>query len=102
MGGTQVEEARPLNTDARIAVMSVQIQHIGEAVTRIEAASTGNVPRTEWEQRNIYVDARFMDISQKLAEAQARRAPWWAVVGTGAGIAAVLAFLFDYIPKIVN
>lgn len=100
------DAAHPLNTDARIAVMSVQIQHIGEAVTRIEAASTGNVPRTEWEQRNIYVDSRFADVAQKLAEAQAdvdrRRAPWWAVVGAGAGALAVVAYLFDIIPTIVN
>lgn len=99
---TQHEDASPLNTDARIAVMSVQIQHIGETLGRIELANTGHVPRTEWEQRNTYVDGRFLDISTKLAEAQARKAPWWAVVGAGAGIAAGAAFLFDIIPKLVN
>lgn len=99
---TQHEDAVPLNTDARIAVMSVQITHVLDGMARIEASNAGHVTRSEWEQRNAYSDGRFLDINTKLAEAAARKAPWWAVVGAGAGIAAGAAFLFDIIPKLVN
>ena len=96
----------PLNTDARIAVMSVQIGHISDSLARIELANTGHVPRSEWEQRNTYVDGRLLDLNTKIAEskteAASRRAPWWAIVAAGAGGVAVVAFLFDIIPRIVN
>lgn len=100
------EDMHPLNTEARIAVMSVQIAHIGQTLNRIEQGATHSVPRAEWEQRNTYVDLRFVDAFTKIAsiqnEAASRRAPWWAVIGAGAGAIAVVAYLFDIIPTIVN
>lgn len=114
---SQPDELHPLNTEARIAVMSVQIEHIGKTLERIEAGSTHTVPRAEWEQRNAYVDLRFLDAFAQITkvasdsataiaaiqtEAASRRAPWWAIVGAGAGTLAVIAYLFDIIPAVVN
>lgn len=96
----------PLNAEARIAVMSVQIEHIGETLRRIEANGTHAVARSEWEQRNGYVDGRFAEAFAQMAQlrtdAASRRAPWWTIVAAGAGILAVVAYLFDIIPTIVN
>lgn len=118
------DELQPMNSEARIAVMQVQIGHISQTLDRIEKAGTHAVPRTEWEQRNAYVDSRFAETTSGIAaahlaadtarseaekaaanlraELNARRAPWWAVLGAGAGIVAVIAFLFEYIPRIIN
>lgn len=99
-------DMHPINTEARIAVMSVQIAHIGKTLDRIESGTTHTVPRAEWEQRNAYVDLRFLDAFAQIksieTESAARRAPWWTIVAAGAGMLAVVAYLFDIIPTIVN
>lgn len=111
------EDMHPLNTEARIAVMSVQIAHIGKTLDRIEQGSTHTVPRAEWEQRNAYVDLRLLDafaqiskvnidatagITKINAEIASRRAPWWSVVAAGGAALAIIAYLFNIIPSIVN
>ena len=106
MSAAQQEELHPMTTETRIAVMAVQLNHIGEAVARIETQGAHAVPRSEWEQRNVYVDGRFVDVFAQLAaakqEAAGRRAPWWTIVAAGAGALAVIAYLLDIIPSIVN
>lgn len=90
-------DVRPMNVDAHIAVQTVQLQHMAKSLERIEAKQEASVPRSEWEQRNGYVDGRFQqaaDATRMVAEAvdklekvmQAARAPWWVVLGAGLGI----------------
>jgi hypothetical protein len=93
--GPSTEELRKMDDPTRIAVIGVQIGHISETLTRIENAQVGTVSRTEWEQRNAYSDRRFNEL-------EARRAPWWTIIGAGAGFIAIIAFAFDIIPKIAN
>ena len=111
------EDLRPMSSETQIAVMSIQIGHIGETLQRIEQQGAHAVPRTEWEQRNLYVDSRFVDqgaevvkvrsdcvkeLSDVKAEIASRRAPWWTVVATIGGLLAMVALAIDYIPRIVN
>ena len=100
------EELSPLNDGARIAVMSVQIGHISDTLVRIEAQGAHAVPRHEWEQRNVYVDARFVtqaaEFSKLQSDIASRRAPWWTIVATIGGLAAMLALAVEYLPRIVN
>ena len=111
------EELHPMTSETRIAVMSVQIGHIGETLQRIEQQGAHAVPRTEWEQRNLYVDGRFNVMGADLVKTRAdsaaevaavksdiasRRAPWWTIVATVGGLLAIVALAIDYIPRIVN
>lgn len=100
------EDLHPATTETRIAVMATEIQHISKTLERIEANGAHSVPRAEWEQRNAYVDLRFTEaftqIQSVKQDAAARRAPWWTVIAAGAGALAVIAYLFDIIPTVVN
>lgn len=110
-------EAVPTNTDANIAVMAVEVRYIKESVERIERSAGALVTRTEWETRNRTVDGRFVDafaaiatvradgnvkIAELAADIAKRRAPWWTIVAAAAGSLAVIAYLFDIVPMIVN
>lgn len=86
-----------MNMEAHIAVQTVQMQHMTKSLERIEARQESSVPRSEWEQRNGYVDGRFEQATQAtraVADAldklerviQAARAPWWVILGSGLGI----------------
>jgi hypothetical protein len=112
-----VEELHPMTSETRIAVMSVQIGHIGDTLQRIEAQGAHAVPRTEWEQRNLYVDGRFSGLGTDIvqtrahcveelaivkAEIASRRAPWWTVVATIGGVFATVVLLFEFVPRILN
>lgn len=83
-------------TETNIAVMTAELRHIKEAVDRIEQNTAKNVTRTEWEQRNQFVDGRFSAFEKELA---ARKAPWWSV---GALAISAAAFLVVLIPLIAN
>lgn len=89
---TDSPELMPMNTEANIAVMRSDIQNIKGSLERIEKAGLSNVPRTEWEQHNAYVESRFTAV---LAELAARRAPWWSVAAL---LIAALALADNYIP----
>ena len=106
MSASHHSEAMPVNTDAMIAVMSVEVRNIKEAVERMERHNEANVTRREWEQRNAVVDSRIVDVNAKVAaaevKAESRRAPWWAVVGAGAGTIAIIAYLLDIVPRLLN
>jgi hypothetical protein len=100
------DELYPMNAETRIAVMSVQMGHISETLSRIEQNSLQNVPRTEWEQRNAYVNGKLVEAAQMVSDVKAeiagRRAPWWAVIASIAGATAVVAYLIEIIPRLVN
>jgi len=105
-GGPGPEDLHPATTETRIAVMATEIGHISKTLERIEANGAHAVPRSEWEQRNLYVDGRFLDafaqITAVRTEAASRKAPWWTIVAAGAGALAVIAHLLEIIPSIVN
>jgi hypothetical protein len=91
-------QAVPMNLEAHVAVQTVELRHVREAVERIEAAQGGHVSRTEYEQRNGYVDGQFHATTTKIQavedEMKAQRAPWWVVLGAGlGGVSAVVALL---------
>lgn len=103
-------EAQPMNVDAHIAVQTVHIQHMAKALERIEAAQQASVPRSEWEQRNGYVDGRFQQVTDaNIATAQAvaefkravdaARAPWWVVLGAGLGIVSAVVAVVAVLMK---
>lgn len=100
------DDLHPATTETRIAVMATEIGHISKTLERIEQNGAHAVPRAEWEQRNAYVDLRFLDAFAQIAavkqEAASRRAPWWTIVAAGAGALAVIAYLIDIIPSVVN
>lgn len=114
---SHTEEAVATNTDSQIAVMAVKVEYISAAVERIERNHSDVVLRREWQARNEHVDGRFLDLHTKItnvsaestkgvselrAEMATRRAPWWTIVAAGAGALAVVAYLLDIIPTIVN
>lgn len=106
-----------MDTDTQIAVIATEIRYMGETLKRIETAQSNYVARGEWDTRVIYVDKAMVDLNASIvkakaearaavaevkAEAASRRAPWWTIVAAGAGILAVVAYLFDIVPQIVN
>lgn len=99
-----------MNIDAHMAVQTVQIQHMAKSLERIEAAQQAAVPRSEWEQRNGYVDGRFQQVTDaNVATASAldalkraidaARAPWWVVLGAGLGIVSAVVAVVAVIMK---
>jgi hypothetical protein len=113
----ETEELHPVGMEARVAVMAVQIGHIGETLQRIEFQGRGTVPRPEWEQRNLYVDGRFSDHAIEIAKVRrhcveelaelksdisSRRAPWWTIIASIGGLIAMVALAIEYLPRIVN
>lgn len=99
-------EAVPTNVEASVAVMAVEMRYAREALDRIEKAQQTSVPRTEWEQRNAYVDQRFAAQSEKFAEINqkfataaaeqaARRIPWTAIGAFIVGAGALILSLID-------
>lgn len=98
---TNPTDAMPSNTEANIAVMTVELRYIKEAVSRIESAHTTSVPRTEWEQRNEYINQQLHQIVKESADLKAelasKRAPWWSVLSSFAGAAAVIIVIIQFI-----
>ena len=98
---TEVIEAVPTNTDANIAVMAVELRYIKASVERIEQAHTASVPRTEWEQRNEYVNQQLHALVRENAdlktELASKRAPWWSVLSSIGSAAAVVIVLIQFI-----
>lgn len=103
-------DVMPMSMEAHVAVQTVHIQHMTKALDRIEAAQQASVPRSEWEQRNGYVDGRFQQVTDAnvaltnaLAELKraidAARAPWWVVVGAGTGIVSAVVAVIVLITK---
>jgi hypothetical protein len=83
----KMPEAMPMSVEAHVAVQTVELRHVRESLERIEDQIGLHVTRTEWEQRNGYVDGR-------LNQLEAQRAPWWVVLGAGLGIiSAVVAVI---------
>lgn len=110
MSDQELVDAQPMNTEAHIAVQTVQLQHMAKALDRIEAAQQASVPRSEWEQRNGYVDGRFQQVEvahSALATnveafkraVDAARAPWWVVLGAGLGIVSAVVAVLAVIVK---
>ena len=106
--------AAPVHSDeVGIAVLATKIDHLTDAVGKIEKAlatsTTVHVTRSEWELRNQTVDERFkasQDDRAKLWDEnrriEARKAPWWAVVAAiGSGIA-IIGLALQWVPNIVN
>ena len=81
-----------MSLDAHVAVQTVELRHVREAVERIESSLGGHVTRTEWEQRNGYVDGRFQQL-------EAGRAPWWVVLGSGLGIVSAIVAVMALVIK---
>lgn len=99
-----------MNVDAHIAVQTVQLQHMAKSLDRIEAAQQASVPRSEWEQRNGYVDGRFQQLTDaNLSTAgavdaldrkvDAARAPWWVILGAGLGIVSAAVAVITVIQR---
>ncbi len=77
------------------------------------------VPRGEWEQRNRHVDSRFQEMGREIGtlrvsleaaktsleakvaaseqRAEQRRAPWWAVLSSVAGLISVSLVVINYV-----
>lgn len=92
------QEALPMNLEAHVAVQTVELRHVREAVERIEAAQGAQVSRAEWDQRNGYVDGQFHAMAANIqsveSDMKAQRAPWWVVLGAGlGGVSAIVALL---------
>lgn len=113
--------AVPMSLDAHVAVQTVEMRHMREALERIETSIGFHVTRVEWEQRNGYVDgqfrqhdveignmkkdasAEFADLRKAIADDRARadaaRAPWWVVLGAGLGIVSAIVAVMGVILK---
>lgn len=88
------QEAMPTNMEASMAVMTVELRYVRQAVDEIKNHQASSVPRTEWEQRNAYVDSRFSAITAELAT---RRLPWPTVGAFLTGAIAVALVVIDKI-----
>lgn len=94
-----------MSLDAHVAVQTVELRHVRETLDRIEGQMGSHVSRSEWEQRNGYVDGMFQQVHTEMlsikeqqrqdkAHMESQRAPWWVVLGAGLGIvSAVVAVM---------
>lgn len=98
---------------ATIAVLATKIDHITTSVEEIKSSlatsTTVHVTRSEWELRNQVVDERFITARADSAEHEARiktledkRLPWGTLVAVGVGLVSFTAFVFEWIPRIIN
>lgn len=103
-------EAVPMSLDAHVAVQTVELRHVRETLDRIEGQMGSHVSRTEWEQRNGYVDGRFHQVESEITsvkkqqvddrrQAEAQRAPWWVVLGAGLGIVSAVVAVMALVIK---
>lgn len=60
----------PVTEHVALAVLTSEVRHIKEAVDRIESAASHNLPRSSWEQRNTYVDEKFLQVANMIADAK--------------------------------
>lgn len=90
------QEALPTNMEASVAVMTVELRYVRQAVDEIKSNQQSSVSRNEWEQRNTYVDNRIGAILTELAT---RRLPWPTV---GAFLTGAVAVSLVVIDKVVN
>ena len=90
------QEALPTNMEASVAVMTVELRYVRQAVDEIKNNQASSVSRNEWEQRNTYVDNRLGNIATELAT---RRLPWPTV---GAFLTGALAVGLVIVDKIAN
>lgn len=99
-----------MSLDAHVAVQTVELRHVRETLDRIEGQMGSHVSRTEWEQRNGYVDGRFQQVGAEInglkeqqledrRQAAAQRAPWWVVLGAGLGIVSAVVAVMALIIK---
>ena len=98
---------------ATIAVLATKIDHITAAVeeikTSLATSATVHVTRSEWELRNQVVDERFVTTKADIVEHEARikaledkRLPWGIFIAVGVGLVSLTAFVFEWIPRIIN
>ena len=98
---------------ATIAVLATKIDHITTSVEEIKSAlatsATVHVTRSEWELRNQVVDERFVIAKADSVEHETRikaledkRLPWSILVAVGVGLVSLSAFVFEWIPRIIN
>ena len=98
---------------ATIAVLATKIDHITAAVEEIKSSlatsATVHVTRSEWELHNQVVDERFVTARADLTEQDKRikaleekRLPWGVIIAVGVGLITLAAFVFEWIPKIIN
>lgn len=102
----------PMTEHVALAVLTSEVRHIKEAVDRIESAASQNVPRTSWEQRNIFVDEKFIQVNKDIkdletdtnkaigeiwTELKAKRLPWTSIAAFI--VAAALAF-FEILDRV--
>ena len=98
---------------ATIAVLATKIDHITTSVEEIKSSlatsATVHVMRSEWELRNQVVDERFVITRADSVEHEARiktledkRLPWGTLIAVGVGLVSLAAFVFEWIPRIIN
>ena len=98
---------------ATIAVLATKIDHITTSVEEIKSSlatsATVHVTRSEWALHNQVVDERFVTARADLTEQDKRikaleekRLPWGVIIAVGVGLITLAAFVFEWIPKIIN
>ena len=98
---------------ATIAVLATKIDNITAAVdeikTSLATSATVHGTRNEWELRNQVVDERVVTSKSDIAEHEARikalddkRFPWGILIAVGVGLVSLTAFVFEWIPRIIN
>ena len=98
---------------ATIAVLATKIDHITTSVEEIKSSlatsTTVHVTRSEWALHNQVVDERFVTCRADSAEHEARiktledkRLPWGTLIAVSVGLISLTAFVFEWIPRIIN
>ena len=98
---------------ATIAVLATKIDHITMSVEEIKGSlatsATVHVTRSEWELHNQVIDERFVTARSDIVGHEARikaledkRLPWGTLIAVGVGLVSLTAFVFEWIPRIIN
>lgn len=91
--------------DPTLAVVVARLDDVRRDIdglrSDLQRTTAANVPRGEWVQRNIHVDASFAsqgrEIAQLRADLAAKRMPWTAVAGALTGAVSLLVVLIQNI-----
>ena len=109
--GAPTTNGQKMSEETALAVLNNEVLHIKEIVERIDRNAAANVTRTAWEQRNQYVDDKFIavnrevnrveadnakDINALWTEIKSKRVPWTSV---GAFVIAGITLLTLFIER---